>query len=589
MNQPPFPSPSVPFVQPNYVLPRDRALEARLERLAAYRTEAEQAWIARCADYYGRDPHTYSEADLPLYKQRDSEEWEEGVAAIQRELLDAETPDTPVPPFDLNAWRTTFLTTVADAYGYTLRNGLGMKADTRVERRLAPIVMDATSHHDLHGDHVHPWCLDCHVREAQSTVNDGDLNTAHQSTEALLDDAHEDCEARVRWWLLADKAIPKHPTSMTPPEPPRQEWFNLAALAEMPDPEWLVDGLIPASGVGYIVGRDGVKKTFLALDLALSVVTGRDFHGRQMNDEAYSGAIFVAGEGASSFGARTAAWAAAQDYRWTPDDYNFFSVRAGGVNLYRGGDDYAGLLEKVRDQQPDLVVFDTLQRCAEGADQNSAADMAVVTARLDEVKRASGGTVLVIAHTDKGDNDARGSSSIEDDADFVIHVKDKDGVVEAKVTKQKDGETGTLLRLVPVQHAGSIALVLADQTNVAEVTSSSPRLRILNALRLAHGEQLDVDAVHRAATTRDAPIARGTVDNLLREMANKGEIRREQVGARRRALYYLDPVLDAGVGITEALALDTSTPPVEPGMVQRNLACLVSTNPSYPVSDDVED
>jgi hypothetical protein len=50
---------------------------------------------------------------------------------------------------------------------------------------------------------------------------------------------------------------------------------------------------------------------------------------------------------------------------------------------------------------------------------------------------------VIIAHTDKGDHDARGSSVIEDNADFVLHcVRVENDLLEVEVAKRKDAEDG---------------------------------------------------------------------------------------------------------------------------------------------------
>jgi hypothetical protein len=72
--------------------------------------------------------------------------------------------------------------------------------------------------------------------------------------------------------------------------------------------------------------------------------------------------------------------------------------------------------------------------------------MGIVVDRIKAVQEATtGGAVLAVAHTDKGDNDTRGASSIEDDSDIVWHAKrDEDGgtALTLKCAKFKDGPDG---------------------------------------------------------------------------------------------------------------------------------------------------
>lgn len=117
------------------------------------------------------------------------------------------------------------------------------------------------------------------------------------------------------------------------------------------------------------------------------------------------------------------------------------SIRRGTPNLFAGGEDYRYLLALARRERPDAIVLDTLALSSGGADQQAAKDMGLIHDRAALLAEASGGVVIIIAHTDKGDNDARGSSVIEDNSDFVIHCDRKDNNhVEVTVAKRKDAE-----------------------------------------------------------------------------------------------------------------------------------------------------
>ena len=54
--------------------------------------------------------------------------------------------------------------------------------------------------------------------------------------------------------------------------------------------------------------------------------------------------------------------------------------------------------------KPALIIFDTLNRCAEGLEENSAKDMGIFCAGLEKIKRATGAHVNVVHH-----NNAAGS------------------------------------------------------------------------------------------------------------------------------------------------------------------------------------
>ena len=60
--------------------------------------------------------------------------------------------------------------------------------------------------------------------------------------------------------------------------------MNIDEICEMdfPEPEYLVDGLIPKVGLGVIAGNPKAGKSFFALQLACCVATGKPFLGREV-------------------------------------------------------------------------------------------------------------------------------------------------------------------------------------------------------------------------------------------------------------------------------------------------------------------
>ena len=105
-------------------------------------------------------------------------------------------------------------------------------------------------------------------------------------------------------------------------------------------------------------------------------------------------------------------------------------------------------------------MVDTLQKAAAGADQNNASDMAKVHLNLARVRDAmSDGSVMVIAHTGKDNQSTRGSSSIEDDSDFVLHVSDEGAKRTLSVEKLRDGAPAGDLEFVATPFEDSVVIV----------------------------------------------------------------------------------------------------------------------------------
>jgi len=209
------------------------------------------------------------------------------------------------------------------------------------------------------------------------------------------------------------------------------EYLTVNQLADLPKLAPLIDGVLSRGTYAVLRGRDSTFKSFVALDWALCLATGKAWQGRPAER---AKVLYIAGEGVYGIAERVRAW----EYAWgVKVDPEWFTVRKSAVNLFRPGPAFEDLLVRVGGYG--CAVLDTLRRHAGGADGNST-DMGIVVDNIDRIKRATGdGTVLVLAHTDKSDTDSRGYSGIEDDADTVWHAR-RDGMrVELECTKQKDG------------------------------------------------------------------------------------------------------------------------------------------------------
>jgi hypothetical protein len=230
------------------------------------------------------------------------------------------------------------------------------------------------------------------------------------------------------------------------------EYLDARDLHELPTPDPLIDGVINRHTFGLLIGRDHTWKTFVGIDWAACLATGRPWQGRAVDRVK---GLYVVGEGVYGIQARVDAWERA----WrTPIERGWLTLRRSAINLFRGGAPLDELLDRVHTGGYGFVVLDTLRRVSGGADGNSS-DMGVVVDNIDRIKRATlDGSVFAIAHTDKGDHDTRGFSGIEDDADTVWHAKREDNRLELTNTKMKDGPDGRVFLLRAVPHYDSLIL-----------------------------------------------------------------------------------------------------------------------------------
>lgn len=82
------------------------------------------------------------------------------------------------------------------------------------------------------------------------------------------------------------------------------DWSPLAALKRTSETKWLIDGVIPSGSISWMVAAPSSFKTFLALDMAACIASGRTWHGHE-TDQAV--VLYVAGEGDDDIHVRRAA------------------------------------------------------------------------------------------------------------------------------------------------------------------------------------------------------------------------------------------------------------------------------------------
>ncbi len=221
-------------------------------------------------------------------------------------------------------------------------------------------------------------------------------------------------------------------------------------LDSLPAARPLIDGTLTRGTYAILRGRDHTFKSFIALDWAWCLASGKPWQGLEVDPVRV---LYIAGEGAHGISKRQRAWQAAWQ---TQIPAEMFTLRREALNLFAGGPALEELVERVSTGRYGLVVVDTLRRVSGRAEGNGT-DMGVVVDNLDRIKHATlDGSVLVLAHTTKDDGDTRGFSGIEDDADTVWHAKrDADRhplALDLKNTKMKDGPDGHVheLTLSPV-------------------------------------------------------------------------------------------------------------------------------------------
>jgi hypothetical protein len=257
-------------------------------------------------------------------------------------------------------------------------------------------------------------------------------------------------------------------------DPPELETFDQAddsALDLSAEP--LIDGLLDQEAMTVLYGESNTGKSFVALDMAYHIATGRDWAGRRV---ARMGVVYVAAEGGK--GTRKRVRALRLRFGKANVPMAFLMVP---VDLLHADADTGPLIERIRQfaanlPQPlkvGLIVIDTLSRALAGGEENRSADMGALVANLDRIRQAIGAHILVVHHAGKDPaKGARGHSLLRAATDTELEITNW----QLAVTKQRDleGSFATGFALDPV--------VIGERADGRPVTSAIVRLVARNAI-----------------------------------------------------------------------------------------------------------
>ena len=234
-------------------------------------------------------------------------------------------------------------------------------------------------------------------------------------------------------------------------------------IKDIPAPAPLVAGMLDLDTLALVYGPSGSSKTFVGLDLALSVGTKTWWHGRKVDG---GPVLYIVAEGLGGIGARVDAWQHKRQI-WNCGETYWLPM---AVSLLHAVS-VDGLVELVRDLRPRLVVIDTVARSMVGGDENTAKDMGAAVESAERLRRACSGCILLVHHSGEDEAaGARGSSALRAAVSTEIECRHVDGVTTLKQTKQREHETAEPLRLalVPVRESCAFEQYCGDDASLSK-------------------------------------------------------------------------------------------------------------------------
>jgi len=225
------------------------------------------------------------------------------------------------------------------------------------------------------------------------------------------------------------------------------------AIEQATPPKWVIKGIAEEDSLVGIFGPAKSGKSFVTVDMACSVATGKDYHDRRSKEGLV---LYLAGEGHRGLSRRLLAWEMVNDTKLKNSKLHY-SER--GVQILDDLDaemmrNEALTIQDTYGEPPKLVIVDTLARNFGPGNENSTEDMNRWIANIDRfIREEFRCCVVLVHHTGHGHlARGRGSSVLPAALDWEYSVSKNDEELEWSLdleqTLVKDGRPFTPMRFL---------------------------------------------------------------------------------------------------------------------------------------------
>ncbi len=309
---------------------------------------------------------------------------------------------------------------------------------------------------------------------------------------------------------------------------PVQRASQLSAAG--PQTQWLVEGLWSDQAVGILGGEPKCCKSFLALDVAVSVASGaaclRQFPVRRTGRVL----LFPAEDSLAVVGQRLEGIACAAQVAF--ESLPVEVITAPSLRLDTPTDRQR-LTQTVQHFQPILLILDPLIRLHR-VDENDATQIAALLSYLRELQRQFHLAVIVVHHARKDSNSSRpgqalrGSSQLHGWGDSNLYLRRKGSQLTLS-TEHRAAPSQDHIPLQLTQSGSALALSIIQRADSEPNTEPTPVDRVRQALAKLD-QPVPIQHVRKLCGLRTA-----TVCSALEQLSQRGEVTRDSRG------YQLNP------------------------------------------------
>ncbi|HOW80316.1 MAG TPA: AAA family ATPase [Verrucomicrobiota bacterium] len=307
-----------------------------------------------------------------------------------------------------------------------------------------------------------------------------------------------------------------------------------------PQTQWLVEELWTEQAVGILGGEPKCCKSFLALDLAVSVASGaaalRQFPVRRSGPVL----LFPAEDSLPVVRQRLEGIAAAAQVPFASLPVQVITAPSLRLDL---ATDRERLAHTVQQQRPVLLILDPLIRLHR-VDENDATQIAALLSYLRELQRKFQLAVMLVHHARKDSQSSRpgqalrGSSELHGWGDSNLYMRRKGSQLTLS-TEHRAAPSRDHIPLQLAQSGSVVALKVVDRSLVEPEVAPTPTERVRQALTQLQ-EPIPVQQLQRLCGIRTAKVC-----SALAELAAQGEVIREARGYQLKLPLPLSRPIDA--------------------------------------------
>ncbi len=306
-----------------------------------------------------------------------------------------------------------------------------------------------------------------------------------------------------------------------------------------PQTQWLVEELWSEQAVGILGGEPKCCKSFLALDVAVSVASGaaclRQFPVRRSGPVL----LFPAEDSLAVVRQRLEGIAAAAQVPFASLPVQVITAPSLRLDT---ATDRQRLSQTVQQHRPILLILDPLIRLHR-VDENDASQIAELLSYLRELQRQFQLAVLVVHHARKDSHSSRpgqalrGSSELHGWGDSNLYLRRKGSQLTLS-TEHRAAPSRDHIPLQLTQSDSIVALTVVERSTVQPDSPPTPMERVRQALAQLQ-EPVPIHQLQKLCGIRTA-----TVCSALAQLSTQGEVIRDARGYQLRLPFPVSRPID---------------------------------------------